>query len=169
MSLLQRLCQKAVTSRYFWIFEFKFSNGKPRTLTTHCLAHLQQLCSHTQPQQRPTNLPKSHIKAKSVDCTVQTAKIAPETASTETKNGLRGLRNMPNSHQTPSTHPIWCMQRFISHNACQTRSGTLPRSHFSTLWACCSGYVRKPLLAVIFEFLNSNFQMASQEHLQHIV
>jgi len=73
---------------------------------------------------------------KFADCTVETAEMAPETVSTEALSRLKDLRNVQNSQKTPSTHTIWHMQRFISHNARQTRSGTQQFSVF-TLWACC--------------------------------
>ena len=68
---------------------------------------------------------------KFADCTVETAEMAPETVSTEALSRLRDLRNVQNSQKTPSTHPIWHMQRFISHNARQTRSGTQQFSVFT--------------------------------------
>jgi len=65
---------------------------------------------------------------KFADCTVETAEMAPETVSTEALSRLRDLRNVQNSHKTPSTHTIWHMQRFISHNARQTRSANKQKS-----------------------------------------
>ena len=44
------------------------------------------------------------------------------------KNSLRGLKNIHNSPSTLPKHPVWCMERFISHKACQTRPGTQPKS-----------------------------------------
>jgi hypothetical protein len=96
-------------------------------IVQHICNNFARTLNHNRDQQ---TLPKSHIKAKSV-CAVQTAEIAPETVSTEALSRLKDLRNVQNSQKTPSTHTIWHMQRFISHNARQTRSGTQQFSVFT--------------------------------------
>ena len=85
---------------------------------------------------------------KFADCTVQTAEMAPEAVSTEALSCLRDLRNAQNSQKTPSTHTIWHIQRFISHNARQTRSGTPANLSFhpvSLLPALITAIVRSPV------------------------
>ena len=102
-----------------------------KTPSTHPIWHIQRFISHDARQKKAWNTANLSFHPASADCTVETAEMAPETVSTEALSRLKDLRNVQNSQKTPSTHTIWHMQCFISHNARQTRSGTQQFSVFT--------------------------------------